>query len=232
MHFYLNIHISRLFNSRFIRTHPFKSFLASKSWRKRAVRWFSWKLKTKKIAEAGESWAELQYLKVFLFQFLVTESTSVALTRLRLVPKWPFSVPRRSPTLRLRSSGLSMASNSSGLKNRWEENTLHSEEWPKKNTSPEKNKAHQRNQIIQQYWPLGNNSVEKRGLTAYTEAVYYYSPSVALPLCLLKTLRPCSRQYSVHSRLVTCWSKCSNQIVTNRLLSARAAGEQQVWWSC
>ena len=138
MHFYLNIHISRLFNSRFIRTHPFKSFLASKSWRKRAVRWFSWKLKTKKIAEAGESWAELQYLKVFLFQFLVTESTSVALTRLRLVPKWPFSVPRRSPTLRLRSSGLSMASNSSGLKNRWEENTLHSEEWPKKTQVPRK----------------------------------------------------------------------------------------------
>ena len=166
MHFYLNIHISRLFNSRFIRTHPFKSFLASKSWRKRAVGWFSWKLKTKKIAEAGESWAELQYLKVFLFQFLVTESTSVALTRLRLVPKWPFSVPRRSPTLRLRSSGLSMASNSSGLKNRWEEQiTFIVKSGPK---ILEKNKAHQRNQIIQQYWPLGNNSVEKRGLTAYT----------------------------------------------------------------
>lgn len=185
MHFYLNIHISRLFNSRFIRTHPFKSFLASKSWRKRAVGWFSWKLKTKKIAEAGESWAELQYLKVFLFQFLVTVFTSVALTRLRLVPKWPFSVPRRSPTLRPRSSGLSTASSSLGLKNRWEENTFHSEKChlAPKNTSLEKNEAHQRNQIIQQYWPLGNNSVEKRGLTAY-EAEYYYSPSVAWP-------RPC-----------------------------------------
>ena len=130
MHFYLNIHISRLFNLRFIRTHPFKSFLASKSWRKRAVGWFSWKLKTKKIAEAGESWAELQYLKVFLFQFLVTGSTSVALTLLRLARRWPSSAPPRSQTLQLRSSGLSTAYNSLGLKNRWEEKPLMlNEEW-------------------------------------------------------------------------------------------------------
>ena len=182
MHFYLNIHISRLFNLRFIRTHPFKSFLASKSWQKRAVGWFSWKLKTKKIAEAGESWAELQYLKVFLFQFLVTGSTSVALTRLRLARRWPSSAPPRSQTLQLRSSGLSTASNSLGLKNRWEEKPLilKSGTWPKKYKSREKWSAAQRNQIIQQYWPLGNNSAEDRGLTAY-EAVYYYSLSVACP---------------------------------------------------
>ena len=171
MHFYLNIHISRLFNSRFIRTHPFKSFLASKSWRKRAVRWFSWKLKTKKIAEAGESWAELQYLKVFLFQFLVTESTSVALTRLRLVPKWPFSVPRRSPTLRHRSSGLSMASNSSGLKNRWEKKIpFIVKSVPKKTQVPRKIKRISGTKSFSNIGHLGITQWRSGGLqlTAYT----------------------------------------------------------------
>ena len=153
MHFYLNIHISRLFNSRFIRTHPFKSFLASKSWRKRAVGWFSWKLKTKKIAEAGESWAELQYLKFFCFSFWWPSPH-----------QWPWHGSdwfRSDPSVFL---GGVQPSGSDQVDCRWRPTVWDSKTGGRKipfivKSGPkilEKNKAHQRNQIVQQYWPLGN----------------------------------------------------------------------------
>ena len=60
--------------------------------------------------------------------------------------------------------------------------------------SLEKNEAHQRNQIIQQYWPLGNNpaSGEAGAYSLHRGSVLLFSEcrhAPALLVCLLKTLR-------------------------------------------
>ena len=155
----------------------------------------------------------------------MTVSTSAVPTRHRLAPRWPFSAPARSQTLQPWSSGLSMGSISSGLKMRWDSPllllTIKGGTYPHKKNSAFRRMKRSGTKSFSNIGHLGI-TLWRRGLTPLTP-VYYYSQSVSRPR-LAGTLRHDNNT----PLLRTCWSECFNQIVNNRLLSARAAGEQQV----
>ena len=178
MHFYLNIHISRLFNLRFIRTHPFKSILAKANPAERE-QWSVVQLKAEH-QENCRSGGKLGWIAIFLKVFSVSVSgdrvhvSGPDTAQIGSEVTLQCSSEESNPPAQIKWTvdGVQQFGTQKEVR---EENPSY---WrvalgPKIQKSREK--------WSKSFSSIGHLGVTQpeRGLTAYTEAVDYYSQSVS-----------------------------------------------------